>query len=143
MKFKKFCPQTIHISGCINVHICIFAIAIVLHVNIHDYCNHLYFFFFFLFFFLIFFLSLSPLLLCDPKPLPNSTQNQPNKPKSKPNQTQRKTYEKPNKKKPSICRQIYRYCRWICRCCCYRFHLTSVCEYLGLGYEREMNKIER
>ena len=96
MKFKKFCPETIHISGCINVHICIFAIAIVLHVNIHDYCNHLYFFFFF---FLIFFLSLSPLLLCDPKPLPNSTQNQPNKPKSKPNQTQRKTYEKPNKKK--------------------------------------------
>ena len=95
MKFKKFCPQTIHISGCINVHICIFAIAIMLHVNIHDYCNHLYFFFFFL----IFFLSLSPLLLCDPKPLPNSTQNQPNKPKSKPNQTQQKTYEKPNKKK--------------------------------------------
>ena len=50
MKFKKFCPETIHISGCINVHICIFAIAIVLHVNIHDYCNHLYFFFFFFLF---------------------------------------------------------------------------------------------
>ena len=50
MKFKKFCPETIHISGCINVHICIFAIAIVLHVNIHDYCNYLYFFFFFFLF---------------------------------------------------------------------------------------------
>ena len=140
MKFKKFCPKTIHISGCINVHICIFAIAIVLHVNIHDYCNHLYFFFFFF----LFSFYLSHHCSCvTPNPyqiqlkisLINQNQNQ-----IKPNE---KLMKNPTKKKPSICCQIYRYCRWICHCCCYRFHLASVCEYLGLRYEREMNKIER
>ena len=141
MKFTKFCSETIHISGCINVHICIFAIAIVLHVNIHDYCNHLYFFFFF---FSLFSFYLSHHCSCvTPNPyqiqLKISLINQ-NQNRIKPN---KKLMKNPTTKKTSICCQIYRYCRWICHCCCYRFHLASVCEYLGLGYEREMNKIER